>query len=208
MKSYVLDTNFFFNLQVESGFGDNPREIIERVTDYARKLQKAQAARFYMPPRVVDEMYTFIDENQEYLQDLLAVVTIKAPDYSQINFSATVFYDLVKDIRSRSYRGLQVAEEELLTAAEAMSQKQELSKIEFQKTAGEHISKLRERYRNATRTKFLDSPADLDVIVLAKELQASVVSADEGVILWARKFGVMETFPQGLRKELDSLLLA
>lgn len=195
-------------MQVESGLGNNPREVIERVTDYAQKLQKAQIARFYMPPRVVDEIYTFVDESEEYIQNLLAVVTIKAPDYSQINFSATVFYDLVKDIRARSYRGLQVAEEELLSAAESMSQKHDLSKIEFQKASGEHVSKLRERYRNATRTKFLDSPADLDVIVLAKELQASVVSADEGVILWARKFGVQETFPQGLQKELDSLLLA
>lgn len=208
MKTYVLDTNFFFNLQIDSGFGTNSREIIENITDYAQRMRKSKVAHFYMPPKIVDEMLTFIDEKEDFVQAFLAEVAIKAPERTSMEFSANIFYDMVDEIRKRSYRGLQISEEELNNAAKDMINQPELPKIEYQKVLGQHISRLRERYRNATRVKFLDSVADLDVIVLAKELDGSVVSADEGVIRWARKFGVKEVFPQVLKKQLDSLLLA
>jgi RNA ligase partner protein len=209
MKNYILDTNVFFNLQVNSGFGENPRQIIESFTDYARKLRISKVAAFYMPPKIVDEMLTFVSEGESHVKTFLAEITIKAPERSAITFSADVFYDLVQDIRNRSYRGLQVSEEELLSAVEDMSKRPEnQSKVDYQKAIGAHITRLRERYRNATRVKFLDSVADLDVIVLAKELDGMVVSADEGVIQWARRFGVKEIFPQVLKQQLDSLLLA
>jgi uncharacterized protein len=208
MNNYVLDTNFFFNLEIKSGFGDNPREIIESITDYARRAKKSGKAAFYMPPKIIDELYTFVDKDEEYIRNFLAEISIKAPDRSSMQFSSDVFYALVDDIRKRSYRGLQVAEEELTNAVEAFVGKEKPEKIGYQKQIGEHIKKLRDRYRNATRVKFLDSIADLDIIVLSKELDGYVVSSDEGVIQWARKFGVKEAVPQVLKTQLDSLLQA
>ncbi len=195
-------------MEIQSGFGSSSREVIEAITDYARKLKKAKSAEFYMPPSILKEMYTFIDENDETMQALVAEIHIKAPEKSQISFSADVFYEMVDEIRGRSYRGLQVAEDEVNETAKKFMGKTDLPKVEYQKTIGEHVSRLRDRYRNATRVKFLDSVADLDIIVLAKELDAAVVSSDEGVIRWARKFGVKESVPRVLKKELDSLLLA
>lgn len=206
MVYYILDTNFFFNLEIQSGFGDSPKQIFASVTDYARRLRKAGEAEFFMPPRIVDEILTFVSSDEEYIKDFLSEITVKAPDQSKIQFPAGVFYDIVEDIRHRSYRGLQVAEEELDNASKAMLATGEVNHIEYQKSVGEHIKRLRDRYRNATRVKFLDSLADLDVIVLAKELDGYVVSADEGVILWARKFGVKEAIPNVFKGQLDSIL--
>ena len=63
-------------------------------------------------------------------------------------------------------------------------------------TVGPSIKNFRERYRNATRFGFIDSLADLDIIMLAMELDGTIVSSDEGLILWARSFGVKEILPK------------
>lgn len=207
--NYILDTNLFFNLQAETSLGTNPKLIFESLTDYARKLRVAGQAQFYMPPAIVDELMTFVKGDEDYIRSYLAEITVKAPEKAGMSFGAGVFYDIVEDIRHRSYRGLQVAEEELARAVQEMLPRgAEMSKIDYQKAIGTHISKLRDRYRTATRVKFLDSVADLDIIALAKELDGTVVSADEGVIQWARKFGVREVFPEVWKKQLDSLLQA
>lgn len=206
MRTYIFDTNFFFNLEIKSDFGANPKEIFVATTQYAQKLRVLKAAEFYIPPRIVDEIETFIDLRTDYIRAFLAEVTIKAPDRAKVQLSTEVIYTLVQEIRDRSYRGLQVAEEEMELAVKALhGVDPQASRVDFQKKIGEHVRKLRERYRNATRTKFLDSVADLDVIVLAKELDGAVVSADEGVLLWARACGVREVVPHTLREEFQSL---
>lgn len=209
MRRYIFDTNFFFNLEIKSDFGTNPKEIFVATAQYAQKLRVLKAAEFYVPPRIVDEIETFIDLRTDYISAFLAEVTIKAPERAKVQLSTEVVYTLVQEIRDRSYRGLQVAEEEMEVAVKALhGVDPQASRVDFQKKIGEHVRKLRERYRNATRTKFLDSVADLDVIVLAKELDGAVVSADEGVLLWARACGVREVVPHTLREEFQSLLQA
>ena len=108
-----------------------------------------------------------------------------------------------QEMRHRSYRGLQVAEEEVQSAGKTMLEHKELSHVEFQKTIGEHTSKLRDRYRQATRFRFLDSIADLDLLMLAKELNGLIVTSDEGVTRWARIFGIKEVVPQALKEHFE-----
>jgi predicted DNA-binding protein (UPF0278 family) len=67
-----------------------------------------------------------------------------------------------------------------------------MPKVEFQKSLQPIKETLRLRYRNATRTGFIDSLADLDILFLCKETDALLISADEGVVLWGRKLGVKE----------------
>lgn len=209
MRTYVFDTNFFYNLEIKSDFGDNPKGIFLLVSQYAQKLRAAGLAEFYVPPRILDEIETFTDLRDDSIQNFLANVTVKAPDKAKVQLNTEVVYALVQEIRDRSYRGLQIAEEEMGLAVKALHGiEPETSRIEYQKKIGEHVRKLRDRYRNATRVKFLDSVADLDIIVLAKELDGAVVTADEGVLLWARACGVREVVPHVLRQELDSLLQA
>ena len=70
---------------------------------------------------------------------------------------------------------------------------------------GEIIKKFRLRYRQATRFGFLDSTADLDLIVLTKEIDGFLVSTDEGVLLWGKTFGVKIMSALGFRRRLEHL---
>lgn len=193
MDHFILDTNLFFNMEAGVSLGKNTEEVMKHVITGAQKAKADQSAAFYVPPRVADEIRGFFDDPQtDILKELFSVITVKAPTTSTLSFPADVFYKLVDDIRGRSYRGLQIAEEEVEKTATQMMGKETLPKIQFQKTMGPIVKNLRMRYRNATRNGFLDSVADLDLIVLAKELDGSVVSTDEGVLIWARHFGVKE----------------
>ena len=140
-------------------------------------------------------MSFFENKEQDIIKRLLSVITVKSPNIDSFQFPATIFYTLVDDIRNRSYRGLRTGEEEIEQAAQSMMNGGTLSKMDFQKKVGVQIKGFRDRYRQATRVGFLDSVADLDIIVLAKELDATVVSTDEGLLKWSRLFGVKEMSP-------------
>ncbi len=200
MNAYIIDTNMFFNLEVKSGLGNSPKEIIEEITRLGKALKARNEGVFYMPPRIMEEFLTFVDVQEQYVKQFMSVVVVKAPNTTNMQFAADVFYKLVEEMRHRSYRGLQVAEEEVLSAGKDMSGKINLDHISYQKAIGEHTSKLRERYRQATRFKFLDSVADLDLLMLARELDGVIITSDEGVTRWARIFGVKEIVPQVLKE--------
>lgn len=190
MESYILDTNLFFNMQAGLGFGQTTEEVIENM------IRVGKSAKLYMPPRIVEEFLSFFEnKEQDNIKQLLTVITVKSPIVEQFQFPASIFYTLVEDIRNRSYRGLRVGEEEIEQAAKVMMGAGELSKMDFQKKVGAQIKGFRDRYRQATRVGFLDSLADLDIIVLAKEVQGTVVSTDEGLLKWSRLFGVKEMAP-------------
>jgi RNA ligase partner protein len=208
MENFILDTNLFFNIGAGLEMGKNTEEIVMKLTETIKKLKKNSKAVFYMPPRIVDEFLSFFeDKNQEFIKEFLSVVNIKSPNESQTDFSSQVFYRLVEDIRNRSYRGLNIAEEEIVKAGEMTSNKKFESKKDFQIAIGKFIKNFRDRYRNATRTGFIDSVADLDLIVLSKEVDGFLVTSDEGVLSWGRTFGIKEMPASIFRKRLEGLLL-
>lgn len=193
MEKYILDTNLFFNMEEGLGLGEKTEDVVLRLTALAKQLKKNQQAVFYMAPRIVDEFLSFFEnKEQPFLKDFLAQVTIQSPNISNLTFSAHVFSKLIDDIRGRSYRGLRVGEEEIQAGASLMQGKGDLSKKDFEIAIGGVVKKFRERYRQATRVGFLDSLADLDLIMLAKELDATIVTTDEGMLHWGRVFGVKE----------------
>lgn len=193
MERYILDTNLFFNMEAGLGMGSKTEEVVKTITKAIQKAKTSKKAEFYMPPRIVDELLSFFeDKKQEFLKNFLAEIIVKSPDTAHIQFPAEIFYRLIDDVRKRSYRGLQIAEEEVSKTAQNMIGKEVFSKKEFQMAIGSVIKGLRDRYRQATRVGFLDSVADLDLIVLAREVDGFVVSTDEGVLVWGRLFGVKE----------------
>ncbi len=203
MDKYVLDTNLFFNMEPGLGLGKKTEEVIKKTAEaIARQRGKAE---FFMPPRIVDELLSFFaDKKQTFLNDFLSQISVKSPDVAKVDFSAQVFYQIVKDIRDRSYRGLNIAEEELKKAAQMMLGQPKTDKKDFEVKIGDNLKNLRARYRQATRFGFLDSVADLDLIVLAKEVDGYLVSTDEGVIRWGRVFGVKEMDAAVLGKKLQA----
>jgi len=206
MEKYIIDANIFFNMEADLDLGKSSEEVVKKITLYSKKLK--EKAVFFMPPKVVDEFLSFFPEPREsFVGDFLSTIIVKSPDYEKIVFSAQIFYRLVEDIRIRSYRGLGVAEEEIIKAAELMVGQEKMTKKDFQIKVGAIIKNFRLRYRRATRFGFLDSTADLDLIVLAKETNGFLVSTDEGVVGWGRLFGVKEVLPGVWKKRLEDLVL-
>lgn len=207
MESFILDTNLFFNIGAGLGMGKKTEEIVVKLTEIIKKLKKNSKAIFYMPPRIVDEFLSFFEvKDKDFIKNFLSSVNIKSPNPSSTNFSSQIFYRLIEDIRNRSYRGLNIAEEEIIKAGEMAEGKKFESKKEFQITIGKFIKNFRDRYRNATRTGFLDSVADLDLIVLSKEVDGFLVTSDEGVLAWGRIFGIKEMPASIFQKRLEDLL--
>lgn len=203
MDSYILDTNVFFNMEAGFSLGKTTNEVIKTIIQSAQKGKEVKTHVFYMPPRIVDEFLSFFeDKDQSIIQQLLAVVIVQSPSVHEGSVPAHILYTMVEDIRQRSLRGLRVGEEEIEKAGKSLMDKGSLDRITFQKTIGEYVRGYRDRYRQATRVGFLDSVADLDVIMLAKEVKGSIVSSDEGLLKWARLFGVKEVVPQALATRL------
>ncbi len=188
-------------MQAGLGFGQTTEEVIKTM------IICGKHAKLYMVPRIVEEFLSFFEnKEQENIKQLLAVITVKSPQIESFQFPASIFYTLVEDIRNRSYRGLRVGEEEIEQAAQSMMNAGALPKMEFQKKVGIQIKGFRDRYRQATRVGFLDSVGDLDIIVLAKELNGTVVSTDEGLLKWSRLFGVKEADPSVFAERMRSLV--
>ena len=205
MEKYVLDTNLFFNMEPGLGLGGKTNEVLEAATKGFVRLKKDKKTLFLMPPSVVKEIKSFFEEESDILKNFLAEITIKSPNISQTTFPASLFYTLVEEIRDRVSRGLVVAEDELYKAVSSLAPVELKNKQEIQIKAGVFTKSLRDRYRQLTRARFLDSVADLDLIVLAKEEEAYLVSTDEGVVFWGRRFGVKEMDPEVFGKKISRL---
>jgi len=199
MEKFVLDTNIFFNMSAGINLGQKTEEVVINLTKIIKKLKEKNKADFFVPPSIIDEFLSFFeDKEQAFLKEFISLLTIKNPKIDEVRFSSRVFYLLVEDVRFRHFRGLNIAEEEIKNAAKKfLSINEKLSEKDFQIKIGETIKKFRERFRQATRFGFLDSVADLDLIVLANEVDGFLVSTDEGVIKWAKTFGIKIT-PAGV----------
>lgn len=206
MEYYVLDANVFFNMQAGFGLGEKTEEVVKNITRRANELKEKNKASFFMPPLVVDEFLSFFENKEQlFLKEFLSSIRIESPEKKD-NLPVSLFYELIRDIRNRNFRGLTAGEEEIEKAGKTMMGKNDLSTKDFQIRVGEFKKKFRERYRQATRFGFLDSVADLDLLILAKEKNATLVTSDEGVITWGRLFGVREVLPSVLVEQLDGLL--
>ena len=205
MEKYILDANIFFNMEAGTNLGKKTNEVITLLTEYGKKLRNK--VELLMPPSAIAEFLSFFEEkNQPQIKKLLSIITIRSPNKNQLSFPAPVFYQLVEEIRKRSFRGLNLGEEEIKRAGLLMMGSAKLDKKNFEIKIGMVVKNFRDRYRRATRTGFLDSVTDLDLIVLTKEVDGVLVSADEGVISWGRIFGIKEVVLPAFRTRLDALL--
>ncbi|KKP85703.1 MAG: hypothetical protein UR89_C0045G0005 [Candidatus Roizmanbacteria bacterium GW2011_GWA2_35_8] len=207
MEKFILDTNLFFNMDANLGLGRKTEEIVVGLTEKITILKKNKKAQFFMPPKIVSEFLSFFEnKEQDFIKSLLLQVTIKSPDISKVNLPSRVFYRLIEDVRERSHRGLNIGEEEIESSGRLFQGLKIESTKEFQIKIGGVIKKFRERYRNATRVGFLDSVADLDLIMLSLEQDGYLVTTDEGVLSWGRYFGIKEMPSQLFIKHIQGLM--
>ncbi len=164
---FVIDTSLFVNPYARGKFGKDPPSA---VTGFIRMAKKVDA-QFYMPPSVFNELKNFIGAKSD---DLALHVKKRAPNTFALPLPAAVFYDFIDDVRSRVNKGLRLAED--------------FAKDNHPDNDAK-LGKLREKYRESMRTGIIDSKEDLELVLLAKELEATLVTSDEGVIKFANKIG-------------------
>ncbi|MFA6005610.1 MAG: RNA ligase partner protein [Patescibacteria group bacterium] len=198
MITYVIDTNFFVNLQRSINLGKNKEEVVENFVKLVRASVKEEKCEFLTTPEAAKEIRSFFETHPSAIDDLMGVITIASPSLTNIHLDATLFYELVREIGVRLYKGLRVAEEPI---KEIVSKHPDNSP----ETAQTYIGSLREKYRRATREGFLDSTTDLGLILLARERDATLVTSDNGLLEWARKFGCKEMTPELLSQKVKSL---
>jgi RNA ligase partner protein len=205
MQNYILDTNLFFNMEGHLGIGETTEKIIRNLTVAMGKTKDTHS--YLIPPTVADEIKTFFDNPEEdFLLDFFKMATIKSPSLTELTISAKTMSDFIDESRERSYRGMKVGEEEMISTGNLFMGKEVLPHKEYQITIGKVIKTFRDRYRNATRTGFLDSKADFELIMLAKETDGYLISTDVGVIKWGRIMGVKEMDSSAFGKMIQEYL--
>jgi len=188
-EKIVIDTSIFTNPDTYQSFGKNPTDALRNFLEIISKLE---GPRFYMPPAIYQELLNFVNI-QDIQTDLQMLICQKAPKRYERSVPAFLLYELIEDVRNRIDKGLRVAEAAVREA--------------FSETEPETIANLRKKYRLALREGIIDSKEDVDLILLAKEMDAIVITADTGIVKWADKLGIRYIDPRILRDILDKLVL-
>ena len=167
-RKFVIDTSLFVNPRARESFGKDPSSA---VMGFIRSIEKLDL-QVFMPPSIFSELRNFADASS--MEELELVVKKRAPNTYSIYLPAAVFYDFIEDIRGRMNKGMRLAEE--------------FAK-DNRPDNDEKLRRLREKYREAMRSGIIDSKEDFELVLLAKELEATLVTSDEGVIKFANQVG-------------------
>ena len=185
-SAVVLDTSLFVNPEVRESFGRTPTEALE---DFLFLASQIPHLEFYMPPSIFEELLNFI-EPEKISGDLLVVLQQKPPKKYELTCPAFLLYELIEDMRERINKGLRVAEKAVRGVSKAGEE--------------EIIKDMRRKYREALREGIIDSKEDVDLILLARELDALLVTADQGIIKWAEKLGIKWLVSSKFKEYLQS----
>jgi hypothetical protein len=191
MKRFILDTSIFTNPDVFSQFAPDYEAAIRAFVALARRTGR----EFYIPGSVYTELGQ-VKDLTAVAADFESIVFVRSPRKYDLSIPSELLYELIEEVRERINRGLRVAEE---AAKEAVLSEEDV---------GRRITRLRGRYREVLRQGILDSKEDVDVLLLAYELDGVLVSADEGMRKWADKVGIKVCNPRHIRQILENLIEA
>ncbi|MCK5503690.1 MAG: RNA ligase partner protein [Thermodesulfovibrionia bacterium] len=184
----VLDTSLFVNPEVRNDFGDTPTRAIDGFLVLAEQIPSLE---FYMPSSILKELMNFVDQ-KKIPGSFLALVHQKSPSKHELTCPAFLLYELIEDIRDRINKGLRIAEKAVRNVGNGDER--------------EIIQGMRKNYREALREGIIDSKEDVDLILLAKELDALLVTVDHGAIKWAEKLGIRWLLPEKFKDYLLSFI--
>jgi len=187
--TFVLDTSVFTNPQLYKKFSG---DILDAAEDLLY-LMEHSGSEFYMPLSTYDELQKMVKLGK-LTPKFELVVRLRNPKKFNLLIPAEFLYNFIGDLRGRINKGLRIAEEHIRNA-----------QGKEKETLGEVIRSLREKYREALRQGILDSKEDVDVVLLAYELDAILVSADEGIRNWAKQLGVKLINPDYFKELLEEL---
>ena len=187
--TFVLDTSVFTNPQLYKKFSE---DILDAAEDLLY-LMEHSGAEFYMPLSVYEELQNMV-RLEKLIPKFEMVIRLRNPRRYNLTIPAEFLYEFISDLRNRVNKGLRIAEEHVRNAQGKQKE-----------AVGDVIRSLREKYREALRQGILDSKEDVEVVLLAYELDAILVSADEGIRNWAKKLGIKLISPEYFKELLEEL---
>lgn len=188
----ILDTSIFVNPDSHCFFGKTPDNAL---TNFLDILSNKKTVSCYIPPSIYEELIKFIKVLPPI--DKLTLIIKKPPSSYQISIPALFLYEFIEEMRLRVNKGLRVAEKHARKGIRIGLEKEQTE------AADELIKDLRVEYRTALREGIIDSKEDFDLILLAKELDGFLATADNGLIKWAYKLGISCITAQELKEMLS-----
>jgi len=187
-ECFIIDTSIFTNPDVYITFGRTPTTALK---NFLKLIVKLESPNFYMPPSIYQELMDFVDIDK-IPKDLQVRIFQKPPMKYEMNVPSFLLYELIEDVRHRIDKGLRVAEQ---AVREVINENEP-----------DTINNLRRKYRSALREGIIDSKEDVDLILLARELDGILVTADKGIMTWADKLGIRYVESRNLRGIINSLI--
>jgi len=187
-ECFIIDTSIFTNPDVYITFGRTPTTALK---NFLKLIVKLESPNFYMPPSIYQELMDFVDIDK-IPKDLQVRIFQKPPMKYELNVPSFLLYELIEDVRHRIDKGLRVAEQ---AVREVINENEP-----------DTINNLRRKYRSALREGIIDSKEDVDLILLARELDGILVTADKGIMTWADKLGIRYVESRNLRGIINSLI--
>ena len=168
-NAYVLDTSLFVNPDARKYFGQS---VHDAVLNFLAMAAKAKGMKFYMTPSVLKELKYFAEKE---LPSFKRTITLKAPSLYELKIPAIIMYKFLDELRTRVNAGLRVSEKFVKDDKTPMDEK---------------LHKLRTQYKETLREGILDSEEDFEVLMLAKEMGATIMTLDQGLVKAAEELGV------------------
>ncbi|RBI63414.1 RNA ligase partner protein [halophilic archaeon] len=208
-QRFVLDTSVFLTEEIRND-DEDLEAAVERLLDRVSAAKLSLNISCYIPPSVHDELTGVLDDrgvDDRVLAKLETWVIKKNPARFEVTIPAELVYQFVDEMSDRVDRGLRVSEKAVRKAEDSHADG-EGDADDPRTEVDEVVADLRSEYRSTLRRGVLDSREDFDLLVLARELDAGVVTEDTGVIDWAENFGLRylrgRDFPTLLDEYLDA----
>ncbi|NUB92778.1 RNA ligase partner protein [Haloterrigena sp. SYSU A558-1] len=196
-QRFVLDTSLFITEEIRRG-DESLESAVIRLFDLIATARLELNISCYVPPSIHDELATMLrerDVDETVFSRLDTWVVRKSPDRYGVTIPANIVYNFIDEMSDRVDRGLRVSEQairevEQLDPDALASDPTDDGREEYMTDADRILSDMRDKYRQALRQGVLDSREDFDLLILARELDAGVVTEDRGIISWADEFGL------------------
>jgi len=192
-QRFVLDTSLFITEEIRRE-GESLEATVSRLLDLVATARLELNISCYVPPSIHDELVAMLRDrgvDDEVLSRLDTWVVRKSPDRYGVTIPANIVYDFIDEMSDRVDRGLRVSEEALREVEQLGPDDMTIDDPNEYMTAADRVlSNMRDKYRQALRQGVLDSREDFDLLVLARELDAGVVTEDRGIVSWADEFGL------------------
>jgi RNA ligase partner protein len=190
-QRFVLDTSLFLTDEIRRD-DEDLEAAVSRLLHLISRAKLELDISCYIPPTVHEELTTVLRNRgvgEGSVSKLNTWVIKKNPARYEVMIPAEIVYGFIDEMSDRVDRGLRVSERAVRRAEEA--EEAEGGDDQAVRTAVDQVvSDLREEYRSTLRRGVLDSREDFDLLILAREMDAGVVTEDTGLVSWAEDFGL------------------